>query len=171
MIPPQAIAAGVIAVVAGAAGWTLNGWRMGTTIAELEATHAKIVAEAEKTARAEVDKVRAREDALTAKIQEITDEGRATNERLQAAIVAGSTASRGVLDAARIATNRCASSQNPAPAGGGKAANVPSSMSDGDRLLRVLGELDGAAGAYAEAADRSRSAGLACERYVEALKP
>jgi hypothetical protein len=43
-------------------------------------------------------------------------------------------------------------------------------MHDGDRLLRVLGELDGAAGALAEHADRARAAGLACERAYEAVR-
>lgn len=143
---------------------------MAGKVAEVKAQHSSIVAGAEKRAREEVEKVREREASLIAQTEGIINETRQTVERLEAGRLAADAAGRGMLDAARSAASRCASGKAPGPAGVGQAAGVPGSMSDGDRLMRVLGELDGAAGAYASAADRARAAGSACERYVEALR-
>lgn len=143
---------------------------MAGKVAEVRAQHSSIVAGAEKRAREEAEKVREREAALIAQTEGIINETRQTVERLEAGRLAADAAGRSMLDAARSAASRCTSGKAASPAGVGQAAGVPSGMSDGDRLMRVLGELDGAAGAYASAADRSRAAGIACERYVEALR-
>jgi hypothetical protein len=181
VIPAQyrAIAAAALAaalLLAGfGAGWTAQGWRKDTALQSLKAEHAQALKAAAETALAETQKAKARETELQNQIEGIADEARQLQAARDAAAADAADARQRMLNAARSAASRCASGSVAAIAGGGQAGQLPGSMSDGDRLLRVLGELDGAAGAYADAADRSRAAGLACERSYnaarEALRP
>jgi hypothetical protein len=112
-----------------------------------------------------------REAELVEQTRSIVDDARQTIQTLERSIVASDSASRGLQDAARRAVNRCTPSANPAAPIGSPGAILPGSMSDGDRILRLLGELDGFAGAVAADSGRARAARNACEAaYTAAMK-
>jgi hypothetical protein len=163
VVSPKLIAAIVIGGSLIGAGWMARGVIADRKIAQIRAEQAERVAQAEAAARA-------REHAIIDRTEEIVRDARETVENLRADAAAAVVAADGLrAAAARYAARRCPAA--PAtPASGGASTVVPSGMHDGDRLLRVLGELDGAAGALAEHADRARAAGLACERAYEAVR-
>ncbi len=181
MIPAQYRAIAAVALAAAlllasfGAGWTVQGWRKDAALEALKAGHAQALKTAAETALAETQKAKARETELQNQIEGIADEARQLQAARDAAAADAADARQRMLNAARSAASRCAAGSVASAARGGSAGNMPGSMSDGERLLRVLGELDGAAGAYADAADRARAAGLACERSYnaarEAVKP
>lgn len=165
MIPvsPKLIAAVVVGGSLVAGGWMARGVLADRKIAQIRADQAEKIAQAEAAARA-------REHAIIDRTEEIVRDARQTVENLRADAAAAVVAADGLrVAAARYAARRCPAAP-VAPASGGAPAIVPSGMHDGDRLLRVLGELDGAAGALAAHADRARAAGLACERAYEAVR-
>jgi hypothetical protein len=134
------------------------------------AQHATVVAAA-ATARAEaVDRALADSRAAVAEAERIAGEARAEEDRLRIARAAAVTESGRLRDAAATYQRRHAAACAPGATSGGTTGAVPGRVYDGDRFLRVLGELDGAAGAFAEAADRARSSGLACERTYEVMR-
>jgi hypothetical protein len=163
VVSPKLIAAIVIGGSLIGAGWMARGVLADRKIAQIRADQAEKVAQAEAAARA-------REHAIIDRTEEIVREARSTVENLRADAAAAVVAADGLrVAAARYAARRCPAAPLT-PASGGAPTIVPGSMHDGDRLLRVLGELDGAAGALAEHADRARAAGLACERAYEAVR-
>jgi hypothetical protein len=177
MIPiPAFLTARLMAGVAVAAALVLSGWMARAKwdagrFTKLELQQSQRVAEAEKKARTELEKARERETALIETTRGIVDEARKTVETLERGRADADRASVSMLDAARRAAGRCSPGANAAPATGGGSANLPSSMSDGDRFLRVFGELDGFAGAAAADSGRARAARNACEQaYNAALK-
>jgi hypothetical protein len=171
LLAPKVIGPIVIVVAIFGAGWMARGQIAAASIAKLEAAHAQAVSGAEKKAREAVEQARAREAELVENTRSIVDDARQAIQTLERSIGSADVASRGMLDAARRTASRCASSPNPATAGGSPGAIVPSSMSDGDRFLRVLGELDGFAGAVAADSGRARAARNACEAaYTAAMK-
>ena len=170
MLNPKIIGAVAIAAGLAAGGWIARGKLADAQLARLEASHAQAIAASEKAARDAAAQAQARERSLAEQLEVIADEKRQSDEAAARAAVAADTAARGLRDSFAVAVRRCSSGSTPSAPGGGSAAIVPGSMSDGERLLRVLGELDGAAGAYADAADRSRAAGIACERAYDAAR-
>jgi len=168
LLSPKLLMAAGLTVALFGSGWLARGHFANASIAKLEAAHSRAVASAEKKARDAVEQARAREHELTEKTKEIVDEARNTIETLERSIRASDAASSSMFDAARRAASRCPASANPATSGGGSGTFVSSSMSDGDRFLRVLGELDGAAGAYAADSGRARASRDACQRSYEA---
>lgn len=170
-ISPKLIGVGVLALVAASTGWMIRGKLADAQIARVHAAAATERAQAQERARQAVEAARAREQQILDKTQEIVHEARDAVAELARDAAAADAAGVGLRHAAAKLAARCNTSPPaPAPAGRGPAAPVPGGMHDGDRLLRVLGELDGAAGAYADAADRSRAAGLACERIYEQVR-
>lgn len=168
--PKVLMAVGVTAALFGS-GWMSRGHFAKASIAKLEIAHAQAVSTAEKKAREAVEQARKREADLVDQTRGIVDEARQTIQTLERSIGASDVASRGMLDAARRVAGRCATNPNPTTAGGGAGTILPSSMPDGDRLLFVLGQLDGAAGAYATDSGRARAARTACEAaYNAAMK-
>jgi hypothetical protein len=177
MIPiPAFITPRLLAGVAVAAALVLSGWMArakwdGARFAKLELQQAQRMADAEKRARTELEAARQRETALIETTQGIVNEARQTIATLERGFAAADRASTGLLDAARRAASRCPASANAAPTGGSPGPGLPSSMSDGDRFLRVLGELDGFAGSAAADSGRARAARSACEAaYNAAMK-
>jgi hypothetical protein len=171
LLAPKVIGPIVICVAIFGAGWMARGQIAAASIAKLEAAHAQAVSAAEKKAREAVESARKREADLVEQTRGIVDEARQTIQTLERSIGSADAASRGLQDAARRTVSRCTSSANPSSTGGSPGAIVPSSMSDGDRLLLVLGQLDGAAGAYATDSGRARAARNACEAaYTAAMK-
>jgi hypothetical protein len=169
-ISPKLIAAVVIGGSLVAGGWLARGVIADRTVAQLRAEHAQQLAQAQTAARQAVEAARAREHDIIDKTEVIVREARETVEALRADAAAAVVAAGSLRDAAaRYAARRCPAAP-AAPGGRGQAAGVPGSMHDGDRLLRLLAELDASAGAMADHADRSRAAGLACERAYEAVR-
>ena len=172
LIGPKLIAAVVVGSSLVAAGWLARGQIARGQIAELHARHAAAVASAEAAARQAVEAARARETEIINRTEEIVRDARTTVEGLRADAAAAVAAADGLrLAAARYAARRCAGPGASAAApGGSQAAGLSGDMRDADRLLRVLAELDAAAGALADHADRSRAAGLACERWAAEVR-
>lgn len=170
-VSPKLILAGAFALAAFGSGWMARGHFAKASIAKMEIAHSQAIASAEKKARDAVESARKREFELVEQTRTIVDEARQTIQTLERSIGASDAASRGLLDAASRAAKRCPTNPNPTTAGGSAGAILPSSMSDGDRLMRVLGELDGFAGAVAVDSGRARAARSACEAaYTAAMK-
>jgi hypothetical protein len=178
MIPlpgvPAFITPRLIAGVAVAAALVLSGWMArakwdGARFVQLQLEQSQRVAVAEQKARQAIESVRAREQALIESTQGIVNDARKTIEGLERGFAAADAASAGMLDAAKRAAGRCSTGASSAAAKGGPAAIVPGGMSDGDRFLRVLGELNAFAGAAAEDSGRARAAVEACVKAYNAV--
>jgi len=152
------IAAGLALLAALAIGfgaaWTFQGHKYKGEIADIRLVHAEAYAQANAQARSE-------EARRVAAIEGIRRDAQIRIEELEAdaataVAAAGSLRKQVDLFASRPA--KC-----PAVADGGAA--------DSDKLLlaQLLSEADEAAGRMAAEADRSRVAGLACEKSYDAL--
>jgi len=167
-VTPRLIAGIAVVSALVLSGWMARGkWDAGT-IADLKLAHSQTVAAGEKKAREELEKARDREAALVETTKGIVDEARKTIVDLERGFAAADSASAGMLASARKLAGNCTPRANSSPAPGGGGTSVPSGMSDGDRFLRVLGELDGFAGAAAEDSGRARAARDACGKAYEA---
>lgn len=167
-ISPKLIGAALLLAVAASTGWIARGKLATAQVARVQASAAQQQAQAEKRAREAIEAARAREQQIIDRTQEIVHETRNVLATMARDAAAADAAAGGLRDAAARIAARCNTRAAPAaPASGSIAAPVPGGMHDGERILRVLTELDGAAGAYADAADRSRAAGLACQRIYE----
>lgn len=150
-----AAAAVVAGVLAGAAAWTIQGWRWDADVAGIERDQAQQLADATQLARA------------TEQARWAAREGIINDAKTQTA------AALADADAARAASDRLRSqlavlqrrARDTAAAAGSTSAGDPVGV-----LAIVLGELDDRAGALAQYADASRIAGLACERAYGALE-
>jgi type II secretory pathway pseudopilin PulG len=169
LMSPRVLLASGLALSVFYAGWATRGALAASQLAQAQAQHAQAVATAEKNLRAAIDQARQREDALTTTTQGIVNEARTIVQNLESQIGRADAASGGLLDSARRAASRCTANQSATPARGSPGTSLPSGMSDGDRWLRVLGELDGFAGAAAEDSGRARAARDACQRSYEAV--
>ncbi|WP_316893276.1 DUF2514 family protein [Ralstonia mannitolilytica] len=165
-LPWRSILAVVIAACSFAAGWAVNGWRLGEQLQQLEATHAQ---EREGRARAVAtasEAARAEEQRRIAEQKGIADA--ASKERDQA--VADARAANAAADKLRtrvaqlVAASRTASHTTAAGSGPGQPGGDPLDM-----LVDVLSRTDSAAGQLGEYADKLKVAGLACERSYDAL--
>ena len=171
MIPVAAIRLAA-AVTAGAmlfgVGYYVRGKLANAQIARVEARVAADTAARETAHREALEAVRAREAAVIARTEEIVNAARQADSELRAARAAADAAGVGLRDAAaRYAARRCPTAT---AALGSAPGGLPRGLHDADRLLRVLGELDARAGDLADAADRSRAAGAACERFYDTVK-
>jgi len=167
-ISPRLLLGAAVAVSIFYGGWAARAHLAKGEIASLKLAHAEAVAAAGKKLRDAQDEARKREIALTEQAQGIVNEARSVLQGLERQIGASDAASRGLLDSAARAAGRCSASANPAPTGGGAGPTMSGGRTDGDRLLRVLGELDGFAGAAAEDSGRARAARAACQAAYEA---
>lgn len=170
LLSPRTILVAGLSATLAYGGWAVRDHFADSEVKELKAAHAMAVnAAAEKLRKAEAA-AKSREEALIEKTKGFLDEARTIVEGMEKELVRSDAASRGLLDAGRRAANRCATNQSAGPSGGGVGTGLPSGMSDGDRFLRVLGELDGFAGAAATDSGRARAARDTCQRYYEAVK-
>lgn len=143
-----------VAIIAAAATWTVQGWRYGTKIADIERDQAQAVADAQGLARAT-------EHRRQAAIEGVQNDA---NEKIAAASAdAAASAAVATRLRAQVARLRGAASDSTTT-GAGQTADDPVGL-----LAVVLGELDDRAGILAEYADRARLAGLACEAAYEAM--
>lgn len=143
------------------------GYRIGVDTTEDEwrvkwAEQAQRLADAE---RAYTELARAEELRRQAAINEVTENAQTEIDRARADAAAAHAAADSLRDQAqRLAAAAGKTCSNPSPAAAGKAAG-----SAGLVLADVLGRADDAAGELAAVLDRSRIAGLACERAYDAL--
>jgi hypothetical protein len=132
--------------------------------AQAIATLAKARASAEGAARIELESLREQAHEQSTKKQEALDAATFDAERARAdAAAARGTADRLRRHAASLAS-ACAAQSGAAPASAGSPA-----IATGDLLAYMFSRIDAAAGGIAEHADRSRIAGLACERISDSL--
>lgn len=141
---------GVLAAICFAAGWKVNGWRLGDGIAQEQIQAVKVVRVIEQKQQAVAD-----------------EEGRKGHDELEdlrrAADRAGVTAAGLRVEASRLATQLATCNAGTA---GERQARADAAAVFAD----VLGELESEGRAMAEAASRARSAGLTCERVYDGVR-
>jgi hypothetical protein len=141
---------GVLAAMCFAAGWKVNGWRLGEGIALEQVQTVKVVRVIEQKQQAVAD-----------------EEGRKGHDELEdlrrAADRAGITAAGLRIEASRLATQLATCNAGTA---GERQARVDAVTVFAD----VLGEMESEGRAMAEAASRARIAGLTCERVYDRVK-
>lgn len=150
-------------------GWWLHhsGYQSGADAKELEWS-AKWEQQAEQLATAKAKalvKAREEEQRRQSSIDKVRDDAEKQIALAERDALAASDAAAGVLEQAkRLAARAGKCSSNPTATQSGAPAAEPSVV-----LADVLGRADARAGELAAAYDRSRAAGLACERAYDAL--
>lgn len=153
----------------GVCGWWLHhsGYQSGSDAKELEWS-AKWNKQAEQQATAKAKalvKAREEERLRQASIDKVRDDAEKQIARAESDALAARDAADGVLEQAkRLAARAGKCPSNPSATKSGAPAAEPSVV-----LADVLGRADARAGELAAAYDRSRAAGLACERAYSAL--
>ncbi len=162
--------AGIALVIAiGLGAWWLHhsGYQSGADAKELEWS-AKWEQQAEQlaTAKAKAElKAREEEQRRQSSIEKVRDDAEKQIALAERDALAASDAAAGVLEQAkRLAARAGKCPSNPTATQPGSPAAEPSVV-----LADVLGRADARAGELAAAYDRSRAAGLACERAYDAL--
>ena len=150
LIPVATFAAGLI--LAG----TVQGWRYGEQIAEINAAQAQAVADAVTTAREE-------EQRRTKTLEVIADDTRNKLDAAQADAVASRAAAAGLRQ--QLADYRTRNACSPAVTWGSTPAEDPLFL-----LSELLSRADERAGDLAEFADRAHIAGRACEAAYDSLR-
>lgn len=153
------------AAIAGAAvAWTVQGWRYGAEIAELQRQQAEENdAQAQATVAA-VEAARTEERRRTAAVEKARDDA----QTLAAAAAADAAGARSERDRMRARANtlaRAAAGRDPTLADGS-----PAGAAAVDLLAYMLGRAVDRAEALAGVADRARIAGLTCERSYDGLR-
>lgn len=150
-------AAGVAVLLA----WThWQAYRQGGASARVELAQVRQQA-AEQVAQAE-RRQREIEAQRTRDVQEVQTHAQEQIDALAADLAASRAAADGLRAAAASAARRACPSAASADAGAGQSDPLAV-------LIDVLGAVGERAGIYAEAADRARIAGLACEKAYDAL--
>ncbi|MGU5729391.1 DUF2514 family protein [Aeromonas jandaei] len=154
----------------GVCGWWLHhsGYQSGADAKELEWS-AKWDKQAEQLAKAKAKatmEAREEERRRQASIDKVRDDAEKQIARAENDALAARDAADGVLEQAkRLAARAGKCPSNPSATKPGAPAAEP-----GVVLADVLGRADARAGELAAAYDRSRAAGLACERAYDALR-
>lgn len=157
-------------IAIGVCGWWLHhsGYQSGADAKELEWS-AKWDKQAEQLAKAKAKatmEAREEEQRRQASIDKVRDDAEKQIARAESDALAARDAADSVLEQAkRLAARAGKCPSNPTATQSGATAAEPSVV-----LADVLGRADARAGELAAAYDRSRSAGLACERAYDALR-
>ena len=114
-----------------------------------------------------VEAVRAEETQRAQKLEAIAND---TQKQIDAARIDAAAAAR-AADSLRGQLARYVAAARAASPGASTAAPGPTASDALDVLADMLVKLDERAGIYAEAADRSRIAGVSCEQAYSALAP
>ena len=150
LIPVATFAVGLL--LAG----TVQGWRYGRQIAEINAAQAQAVTEAVTEARAE-------EQRRINTLEVIADDTRSKLDAAHADAVASRAAAAGLRQ--QLADYRQRARCSPPVAGGSTSAEDPLFL-----LSDLLSRADERAGELAEFADRAHIAGRACEIAYDSLR-
>jgi hypothetical protein len=137
------LAAGAIALSFGA-GWAVNGWRLGSTIAAMKQKQAELIAANHKT-----------ESMWSAHVIKLGEDANAEAERLRASLARANAAAASLHDASRRRAAEAAES-----AGAGSTAGAAAMV-----LADVFRRADERAGELAAALDAAHAAGTICERF------
>lgn len=167
---PKTIAAIAILAVAFASGWLVRGKFAAAAAATTAATHAKALQAHAEAARLAIEQARHREAKIVTQAEGIVDHARQLEADLQRDHAATLADGRSLRAQAARLTARCGMANPAAPAGGSPAPQLPGGMHDGDRLLLVLGSVEGAAGAYAFDSERARNALSTCNAIYAAAR-
>lgn len=160
---PKTIAAIAVVAIAFSTGWIVRGKFAAAAAAKVEAQHARQAAAAAQAHSVALQQARAASDHIVTQAEGIVDHARQLEADLQRDRAAALADGRSLRAQAARITARCDAMANPAsPAGGSQATQLPGSMRDGDRLLLVLGSVEGAAEAYAFDSERARNAVDVC---------
>lgn len=154
----------------GLCGWWLHhsGYQSGADAKELEwSARWDKQAEQQATAKAKAElEAREEERRRQSSIDKVRDDAEKQIARAESDALAARDAADGVLEQAkRLAARAGKCPSNPSATQSGAPAAEPSVV-----LADVLGRADARAGELAAAYDRSRAAGLACERAYDALR-
>ncbi|WP_279475261.1 DUF2514 domain-containing protein [Aeromonas veronii] len=154
----------------GVCGWWLHhsGYQSGADAKELEwSARWNKQAEQQATAKAKATmEAREEEQRRQASIDKVRDDAEKQIAMAESDALAARDAADGVLEQAkRLAARAGKCPSNPSATQSGAPAAEPSVV-----LADVLGRADARAGELAAAYDRSRAAGLACERAYDALR-
>lgn len=154
----------------GVCGWWLHhsGYQSGADAKELEwSARWNKQAEQQATAKAKATmEAREEEQRRQASIDKVRDDAEKQIARAESDALDARDAADGVLEQAkRLAARAGKCPSNPSATQSGAPAAEPSVV-----LADVLGRADARAGELAAAYDRSRAAGLACERAYDALR-
>ena len=150
LIPAAAFAAGLL--IAG----TVQGWRYGEQIAEINAAQAQAVTDAVTQARAE-------EQRRINTLEVIANDTRSKLDAAHADAATARTAAASLRQ--QLADYRTRNACRPAVTGGGTPAEDPLYL-----LSDLLSRADERAGELAEFADRAHIAGRACEAAYDSLR-
>lgn len=150
LLAERSIIYGLLAVLCFGAGWKTNGWRLGEGIAQDKADTVTVVRWVERTYQVVADTEGNKGHAELEEARRAADAARATAAGLRA-------------EAGRIATQL-------ATCNAGTAGERQARQDTAKLLADVLGEMEGAGRWMAEAADRARAAGGACERIYDGVK-
>lgn len=158
MTPVQILVAILLAMVISAgSAWQVQGWRYGKQQAEIGKAWALAITEAGNVARQEEQR---RQSAVNKEASDAREQNKAAAVDASTADAAGE---RLHVDSQKLAASACPG--DPGPAKRGASAT---------RAAMVLSELfqraDKRAGELAAAYDKSRIAGLACERSYDVLQ-
>lgn len=139
-----------------ACGWLVQGWRMDTKIARMQADQAQQMADAQALARAT-------EQARWAKMEGIINDAKTQT----AAALADSDRARAAAERLRAQITRLRdTARDSAAAGRGQSLEGADPIG---LLIRVLGRLDEAGRNISGYADQLRVAGLACQNAYDSL--
>jgi hypothetical protein len=150
LLAERSVIYGLVASLCFGAGWKVNGWRLGDGIAQDQVQAVTIVRVVERAQQSVADVEGEKGHAELEEARRAADAARATAAGLRA-------------EAGRIATQL-------ATCNAGTAGERQARQDAAQLLAEVLGEVEGAGRGMAEAADRARAAGSACERTYDGVK-
>lgn len=150
LLAERSVVYGLVASLCFAAGWKVNGWRLGEGIAQDQVQAVTIVRVVERKQQEVADVEGEKGHAELEEARRAADAARATAAGLRA-------------EAGRIATRL-------ATCNAGTAGERQARQDAAKLLAEVLGEVEGAGRGMAETADRARAAGSACERTYDGVK-
>jgi|LSQX01.1.fsa_nt_gb hypothetical protein len=146
-----------------AAGWWLNGYRLGTQLATLQAEHATHLATQQAASADVISRTLLRERDLHNQLEEYEQNAQAEKERLARDLADSNAVARRMREKLDDISGRIGTDT-------GTAAECEAARVTSGLLAQLLGEADELAGIFAESADRSRIAGSVCEAAYGAAR-
>lgn len=150
LITERATIYGLLAALCFGAGWKVNGWRLGEGIAQDKAEAVTIVRYIERETQKVADSEGAKGHAEIEQARRDADAARSTAIGLRA-------------EAGRIATRL-------ATCNAGTAAERQARQDAAELFADVLADVEQEGRSMAETADRSRAAGMTCERVYDGVR-
>ncbi len=150
LLAERSVVYGLLAVMCFGIGWTIQGWRLGAGIAQDKADAITIMRVIERKQQEVADTEGDKGHAELEEARRAADDARVVAAGLR-------------VEAGRLATRLAACAAGTA--GERQARETAAAV-----LADVLGEMEAAGRGMAEAADRARAAGGACERIYDGIR-